>query len=501
MTESDINGRYFNFAQYIFDQRQGDRPAFIDDRATISYADLELRSRGLACSLTELGLKREDRVLILMPDCIELTIVIMACTLAGFVPVIGNTWAMKKTITDYIESSLARVIVVENNRPLTANRSVDIAECLRSTTHQPDHILTQEQIVAMSAPGTYPNRPTLGDSDAFWLFTSGSTGETKAVVHSHRSMIGVGLSYGAVIGYKPTDCVFATSKLFFSWGISSAFICPLTYGACSILHSKLHTPFTAAHIFQQHQPTIFGSVPSFYVSLLNSDLQIDADQTRLYISAGEAITPTIQQAWQQQFKLPIIDGYGSTELLAPVIVNGQLVPGYQGQVRTDNNSAVEDQVGELYIQGPSMAVRYQNDLARSRETFVGTWCRTGDKFVQHGDQFQFCGRSKDMLKVNANWVSPVEIENILMSHELVHEAGVSGISNRYGLTAIVAYVVVNPVAAIPDNLEHQLKSLVRRCIEHYKSPDQIRWVRQLPKNTNGKIQRYLLNEAYNDNKI
>jgi benzoate-CoA ligase len=148
-----------------------------------------------------------------------------------------------------------------------------------------------------------------------------------------------------------------------------------------------------------------------------------------------------------------------------------------------------------------MAVRYQNDLARSRETFVGTWCRTGDKFVQHGDQFQFCGRSKDMLKVNANWVSPVEIENILVSHKLVHEAGVSGISNKYGLTAIVAYIVVDPAAAIPDNLEHQLKSLVRRSIDHYKSPDQIRWVRQLPKNTNGKLQRYLLNDTYNDNKL
>lgn len=487
----------FNFSKHIFGKKLGNKIALIDDNSSISYEMLEHRSRGFAKSLTDMGLTREDRVLILMPDTIECGIAILGCILGGFVPVIGNPWSPKKTICHFIESSAAKVIIFANNRT-TQNQSID--SYLAETTHKPKHVLSIEQLNILSTPSNFDPPTTLRDGEAFWLFTSGSTGETKSVVHSHKSMIGVGLGYGIDVGYKSDDIVFATSKLFFSWGISSAFISPLTVGATTILHGKLHTPSTAARIFKKHKPTLFGSVPSFYVGLLNENLPINYESLRLCVSAGEAITSTMQQRWQELTKLPIVDGYGSTELLAPVIVSGKLLPGFSGMVKDANDCVVQNQVGELYIHGPSMALRYQNETEKSQETFIGKWCKTGDKFIQHGDMYQFVGRSKDMLKVNANWVSPVEIENVLISHDLVFESGVSGIENSDGLTEIVAYIVLAPDVEIPDNLDHQLKSLIKNKLDYFKCPKYIRVTKELPKNTNGKIQRYLLNETYEQSK-
>jgi benzoate-CoA ligase len=482
----------FNFAKYIFEKKLGNKIAIVDDTDYMSYQDLELRSRGFAQYLNYAGIQREDRVLILMPDSIETVIAILGCILSGVVPVIGNPWATDKTIGHYIEASAAKMILFESNR--SGAKSID--NHLVNAVHKPKYILNKQQLNRNSAGSNYDPPTTLRDAEAFWLFTSGSTGETKSVVHSHQSMIAVGLGYGQEVGYRADDQVFATSKLFFSWGISSTLISPLTAGATTLLHGKLHTPSSAEEIFKTYKPTVFASVPSFYVALLNSELPIDYTSLRLCLSAGEAITSTVQDNWQAAAGLPIVDGYGSTELLAPVIVSSKLLQGFEGQVKDADGNNIEDQVGELYIKGPSMALRYQNETEKSQTTFIGQWCKTGDKFIKTGEVFQFVGRSKDMLKVNANWVSPVEVENVLMSHELVLEAGVSGIEDANGLTDIVAYVVLDTDKTIPDNIEHQLKTLVKNRLDYYKCPRFIRISSKLPKNTNGKIQRYLLNEQY-----
>jgi benzoate-CoA ligase len=484
----------FNFAKYIFEKKLGNKIAIVDDTNSISYQDLELRSKSFAKYLHDTGIMREDRMLILMPDSIESVVALLGCILSGVVPVLGNPWATDKTIGHYIEASAAKIILFESNRA----GAKSITDHLAETEHQPKFILDKKQLnqTALLA-SNYEAVMTLRDAEAFWLFTSGSTGETKSVVHSHQSMIAVGAGWGAQAGYDAHDRVFATSKLFFSWGISSTLISPLTAGATTILHGKLHTPSTAEEIFKTYKPTLFASVPSFYVALINSQLPIDYTSLRLCVSAGEAITSTVQNNWQAAAGQPIIDGYGSTELLAPVIVTGKLVKGFEGQVKDADGNNIEDQVGELYIKGPSMALRYQNETEKSQTTFIGQWCKTGDKFIKTGDAYQFVGRSKDMLKVNANWVSPVEVENILMSHELVLEAGVSGIEDANGMTEIVAYVVLDTDKTIPDNIEHQLKSLVKNRLDYFKCPRFIRISSRLPKNTNGKIQRYLLNEQYN----
>jgi len=483
----------FNFAKYIFEKKLGNKIAIVDDTDYMSYQDLELRSRGFAKYLNYAGIQREDRVLILMPDSIETVIAILGCILSGVIPVIGNPWATDKTIGHYIEASAAKMILFESNR--SGARSID--DHLANSVHKPKYILNKQQLNWHSAGSNFDPPTTLRDAEAFWLFTSGSTGETKSVVHSHQSMIAVGLGYGQEVGYRADDQVFATSKLFFSWGISSTLISPLTAGATTLLHGKLHTPSSAEEIFKTYKPTVFASVPSFYVALLNSELAIDYTSLRLCLSAGEAITSTVQNNWQAAAGLPIVDGYGSTELLAPVIVTSKLLQGFEGQVKDADGNTVEDQVGELYIKGPSMALRYQNETEKSQTTFIGQWCKTGDKFIKTGEVFQFVGRSKDMLKVNANWVSPVEVENVLMSHELVLEAGVSGIEDANGLTDIVAYVVLDTEKLIPDNIDHQLKTLVKNRLDYFKCPRFIRISSRLPKNTNGKIQRYLLNEQYN----
>ncbi len=502
------HSKYFNFAKQVFElsQQWPEKIAYIDDSSSITYQELEFRARSFASYLHDRGLSPEDRVLVAMIDCIDLPVVLLGCILGGYVAVLCNPRSNKNLMCQYVNLSNPKVIVTSS---VSNELIIDILkEQSDTSTKIVDHAVLSN---IRSLNIFYNSKTTLQDSVAYWLFTSGGSGEPKAVVHVHGSMYEVGVNLGIKVwDFNYNDIVYVTAKMFFAYGLCYAFQCPLLVGATCILQNKMATPHSILQIFKTHNPSIFATVPSGYVGLNNSGLDLTNLGMRFCISAGEALPETVHKLWETTTSTELYNLYGTTEFTGALLTNrknvkkqgtvGKPVPGYECEVRKDNGQLCETgEIGDLYLKGPSLGLWYHNDLKKSRETFQGNWCYSGDKFIKDKDGFfKFIGRSNDMFKVDANWVSPIEIENIIAQHELVQEVGVVGIEDKDGLLKPHAFMVLVPGSIAPINFEYHIKKMVRKHIEHYKTPKSVNIVTELPKNTNGKLERYKLKGLVND---
>ena len=501
----NITDTNFNFAKFIFEQSKlyPDKIAFIDDQETITYKQLEERSRGFAHSLSTLGLLTEDRVLISMSDTVNLPIAILGCILGGYIAILTNPRAIKPTAKYYIEISFCRAILIDD----VSNNLIN--ECIVETLHKPTYIIGSKKFSELSLASNYDPPTTVRDASAYWLFTSGGAGEPKAAVHTHRAMHGVGFNLGVKTWqYKADDVVYSAAKLFFAYGLCHSFECALTAGCTVILMSKFPTTNSVVTLFKDHKPTLFAAVPSFYSALINSEFDLSNLSMRFCISAGEALPIPILEKWEMKTNIPVYDLYGTTEFTGALLCNrkgtsklgtvGKPVHGYECEIRDDiGNILGTDEIGNMYLKGPSMATHYHNDVEKSRKTFVGEWCYSGDRFKQDSEgYFIFVGRSNEMFKIHGNWVAPLEIENIILQHEFVQEVGVTDLIGPDGLSYGVACISLKPGSIAPTNLEYSIKSLIRHKIEHFKCPKIIKIVESLPKNFNGKIVRGKLKELF-----
>ena len=227
------------------------------------------------------------------------------------------------------------------------------------------------------------------------------------------------------------------------------------------------------------------------------------------MSSGEALPPAVFDAWRARFGHELVDVVGSTEALHDFIANrpgavrrgssGRVVPGFEARLVDDTGRPVPaGTVGHLLIKGETLAPYYWNRLERTRATMLGEWVRTGDMFSQDADgYFYFAGRSDDMLKVSGMWVSPAEIEGLLVEHPAVLEAGVVGRPDADGLVHPHASVVLKagqaPASATgAASLAAELQAWVKQRAAGYKVPRTIELVDDLPKTVTGKIQRFRL---------
>ena len=305
--------------------------------------------------------------------------------------------------------------------------------------------------LAIASPLTKPAR-THADDPAFWLYSSGSTGRPKGTVHSHANPYWTTELYGkAILGLKESDVCFSAAKLFFAYGLGNALTFPLAVGATALLMAERPTPEA---VFKRWRggvggikPTVFYGAPTGFAGLLASNLLPKREDVglRLVSSAGEALPAEIGERFKRHFGVDIVDGIGSTEMLHIFISNrpdkvrygstGWPVPGYDIELRGDGGRAIPDgEPGDLYIHGPSAALMYWGNRAKTRETFEGRWTKSGDKYIRNADgTFTYAGRSDDMLKVGGVWVSPFEVEATLVQHPSVLEAAVIGAPDADGL--------------------------------------------------------------------
>jgi benzoate-CoA ligase len=349
--------------------------------------------------------------------------------------------------------------------------------------------------------------PTRPDDPCFWLYSSGSTGTPKGTVHVQTSPIRTAELYGQpILGIEESDIVFSAAKLFFAYGLGNALSFPLSVGATTVLLGERPTPASVCRILRQYRPTIFYGVPTLYSALLaSSELpQREELDLRRCTSAGEALPPDVGRRWLERTGVDILDGLGSTEMLHIFLSNrpgevrygtsGKPVPGYDIRLVDDESKPVpKGDIGELQVAGLTSAAYYWNNREKSRNTFLGPWTRSGDKYTESEDgYFTYCGRADDMLKVSGIWVSPFEVEAALASHEAVLEAAVVGHGDDNGLIKPKAFVVLRPDAPQSSEFVAVLQQHVKSRLAPYKYPRWIEFVPELPKTATGKIQRFKL---------
>jgi benzoate-CoA ligase len=508
----------FNFAAHLLAANAG-RPgkrAFIDDAGAVTYGELDKRARRFAAALKERGVKREERVLILMQDGADWPVAFLGAMLAGAVPVAVNTLLTADDLAYMLEHSRAQAAFVSGavkpalKAALTkSDHEVHTVVVSQSLTPPDFGDVAFEDFLALAAPLTKPAR-THADDPAFWLYSSGSTGRPKGTVHSHANPYWTTELYGkAILGLKESDVCFSAAKLFFAYGLGNALTFPLAVGATTLLMAERPTPEA---VFKRWlggvggvKPTVFYGAPTLYAGMLASNLLPKREDValRLASSAGEALPAEIGERFKRHFGVDIVDGIGSTEMLHIFISNrpdkvrygstGWPVPGYDIELRgVDGRAAADGEPGDLFIQGPSAALMYWGARAKTRDTFQGGWTKSGDKYIRNADgSFTYAGRSDDMLKVGGIWVSPFEVEATLVQHPSVLEAAVIGAPDADGLVKTKAYVVLKEGASADEG---ELQRFVKDRLAPYKYPRAIAFVADLPKTATGKIQRFRLRE-------
>ena len=479
-----------------------------DTGLSLDYGTLEDQARRWASALLAEGFEPEQRVLLAMHDTLEWPVAFLGCILAGVVPIAVNTLLTGKDFEFMLRDSRAKGLIASSAllpqfAPLLDGR---LSSLKKVYIGQGGDAMGHPRLADLIAahPPLAQACETGPDDACFWLYSSGSTGSPKGTVHLHSHLMPTAVLYAqAILGLRHDDVVFSAAKLFFAYGLGNALTFPLSVGATTVLWPGRPTPDDVFAVLKQHRPSIFYGVPTLYASLLAHPERPSAQELglRMCTSAGEALPAEIGNHWQKAYGCEILDGIGSTEMLHIFLSNrpgqvrygttGQAVPGYELRLINDEgNPCGVGELGELQIKGPSAALLYWGNRAKTKATFCGEWTRSGDKYSCDSDgYYTYGGRSDDMLKVGGIYVSPFEVEASLMTHPAVLEAAVIGVADEEGLIKPKAYVVLKrgQKASLDD-----LKAHVKSQLAPYKYPRWIEIIDELPKTATGKIQRFKL---------
>jgi benzoate-CoA ligase len=489
---------------------RGERVAVIDDAGSYSYAALTERANRFANAIEGLGLHREQRLLMVMQDTVDFPTVFLGAIKAGIVPVPVNTALTPRDFDVLLGDSAARAIVISEPllaalAPVLDRHRATLAHVIVAGGDSHGHRGLAD-LLAHAAPSHAPAQ-TVPDDICFWLYSSGSTGTPKGAVHLHSHLMQTALLYAQpVLGISESDVVFSAAKLFFAYGLGNALTFPFSVGATAVLMAERPTPAAVARRLVERQATIFYGVPTLYGAMLASADMPPRERLalRLSTSAGEALPAEFGERWKRATGSDILDGIGSTEMLHIFISNrrdalrygssGMPVPGYEARLVGETGEAVAvGEIGDLQVSGPTACVMYWRKREKSRETFLGPWIRTGDKYrVSEDGYWTYCGRSDDMLKVSGQFVSPFEVEGALLTHQSVLEAAVVAYDDGDGLVKPKAFVVLKDGTPAQPDLADALKAHVKNQLAPFKYPRWIEFVPELPKTATGKIQRFKL---------
>ncbi len=512
----------FNVATYFVDRNLGEgrgaKAALLCEGKTYTYQDVADSVNRFGNALRSLKVEMEERVALLCLDSLEFVAVFFGAMKIGAVPIPMNTMLRPADYEYMLNDSRAKVLVVHEAlwEPL-----IPIRERFRFLRHvivvgKAAGALTSYDDLVQGQPVTCDTAETSRDDAAFWMYSSGSTGFPKGTVHLHHDMVYCAELYARpILGIGAQDITFSAAKLFFAYGLGNNLYFPFNVGASAVLYPGRPLPDKMFEVIAASRPSIFYGVPTLYAAMLQlADAEQKAgrgarlDQAlksvRVCVSAGESLPASIFQRWKERFGLEILDGIGSTELLHIFISNqigdirpgssGRLVPGYEARIVDEEGRPLpQGEVGNLLIRGDSAAPYYWNKHQKTKETMLGDWVKTGDKYYQDPDgYFWYCGRSDDMLKVGGIWVSPVEVENALIGHPAVLECAVVGVQDVDELVKPKAYVVLKEGRQASSALAEELKAYVKEAIAPYKYPRWIEFIPELPKTATGKIQRFRL---------
>jgi benzoate-CoA ligase family protein len=491
----------------------------------LTYGELDELAWRAAGGLVAAGIRAEERLLLCMADSPELLALFLGALYIGAVPVPVSTMVTSADLVTLAADSRAALIVISAEFASAARDVVALASVrelvVAGETSDPEslpgsararggpRVRTLDAFLTAVAPADLAAArgalPTLPDSPAFWLYTSGTTGTPKAAMHRHAALRSTAETYGSdVLGVAPDDVCYSAAKVFFAYGLGNTLTFPFSVAARSILDRVRATPARLASVLTSQRPTLFFAAPTAYAAMLAADLPADIfASVRLCVSAGESFPADLYHRFTSHFGVEMLDGIGSTEALHIFLSNrpgrvragttGEVVPGYELRIEDPAGQPVPDgEPGSLYVKGDSIATGYWCRTDVTRRVFRGEWLRTGDIYARVADGYYTClGRSDDVLKVAGLWVSPAEVETRLRAHPAVEQAVVVAVPDRDGLDKPVACVVARPGA---DTSAAELIEFCRAGLSAFKRPRQILFLPEFPLTATGKVQRFRLRE-------
>ena len=543
----------FNMADYFLyhnleEGRENKVCLYFEDQR-FTYGETARMANRAGNILRQLGVEIEDRVLIVLPDCPEFVWTWFGAARIGAVITMVNPLLPAEDYKYYLNYTRAPVAVIHESLLNTFNDAAADAPYLRAVLvvggreDKSDIDFTNDRLVwssfggaVLSAADECTPADTHRDDIAIWLFTSGSTGHPKGAVHlQHDLPFNTEVFAKRTMGVNANDLTVSVPKLFFGYATGTNLLFPFAVGGSTALFSERSTPEKLFEVIERYRPTILTTVPTMINSMLNSidATSRDLSSLRFCYSAGEALPIELCERWKRSLGVEICDGIGSAEMFHIYITNrpGDVKPGSLGKVVEGYEAKIVDaegrelgigEMGTLKIKGDSAALCYWNAHEKSKETFAGDWCTTGDQFhVDDEGYYWYHGRTDDMLKVSGIFVAPAEIENCLLQHEAVLECAVIGNDSGDGLVKPKAFVVLREnvrTGSEPgrpsgqpawgggsdrvgtgqkgdgNDLAEELKEFVKNHLAVYKYPRWIEFVPSLPKNDRGKIDRKQLKQ-------
>jgi len=505
---------HYNAAAWLVDRHvaagNGDRLAVVCGPTRLTYGDLQRQVWRAQNALRQLGVRRGERVAMVLNDEPAFPAWFLGTLRAGSVPVPLSTMLTADDLGALIEDAEAGVVVV----------SAEYATHLGAITRQAPSVRAAVVIGDAGSDGggtvhvwdSFSDdsearvAPTDHDSPGFWLYSSGTTGSAKGIMHRHAALEATAATYAkTVLKIQPADRCLSVAKLFFAFGLGNSLTFPFSVGATTILNPARPTPVGIAALLTAERPTLFFASPGFVAALLDAGIDADAfASVRLTATAGEALPAELQRRFHAAYRHPVLDGLGSTEALHIFLSNreddvrpgtsGTPVDGYQVTLLDERDAEVLEPgtPGYLHVTGPSIATGYWRCGDATRAAFRGAWLRTGDVYLRSADgHYTFLGRNSDMIKAGGIWVSPAEVESALIAHPDVLETAVVGARDANGLESVVAFVVPRAGSVI------DAASIDAHCRKHmaaFKRPRRVVVVDELPKTATGKIQRHLLRQ-------
>ncbi|RFU21528.1 benzoate-CoA ligase family protein [Geodermatophilus marinus] len=483
---------------------------------TLGYGELDAAVTACAAALVAAGVRPEERLLLCMGDTPELVTAFLAGLWIGAVPVPVSTMLKPRDLAVLAADSRARLVALSaefTDLAPAVGGLRDLADVVVLTDGPlPDvagtRVRSWADFLAAGAgarDAVAEPYPTVADSPAFWLYTSGTTGTPKGAMHRHGSLRDTAETYARdVLAIGPDDVTFSVAKFFFAYGLGNTLTFPFSVGASTVLDRSRPSPAGTLRVLQELRPTLFFGGPTFYAALLAAGLPEDAfAPVRACVSAGEAFPAALFERFTGRFGVEMLDGIGSTEMLHIFIsgrpgrtragATGEIVAGYEARIVDDDGVPVLDGTpGHLYVKGSSAATGYWQRSAVTRRVFQGEWVRTGDTYVRSPDgYYTSLGRTDDIIKAGGIWVSPTEVEERLRQHPDVAQVVVVSLPDADGLDKPVACVVLGPGGTATNA---DLVAFCREGLAAFKRPRHVLLFDELPTTATGKLQRFRIRE-------
>jgi benzoate-CoA ligase len=492
----------------------GNKVAIISDDKTMTYNELLTDVNKFGSALKTIGVENENRMLLITYDSPEFVVSFYGAIKIGAVPIPINTMFQPNDYEYVLNNSRAKVLLIHEDfwEKLKDQRERYIylkhVIVISDQVVQDADVIDYKEFINRGSEELEPFYTTAEDT-GFWLYSSGSTGNPKGVIHYQKNMEASFKNYAQnILKITENDVTLSASKLFFAYGLGNAMYFPFGAGGTTVLLKDRPTPDKIYETLEMTKPTIFFGVPTLYGSMINYVEKTgkipDLSSVRICVSAGEALPSTFIQKWRELFNLDILDGIGSTEVAHIYLSNrigdikpgstGKIVPGYEARILNDQSiEAGPNETGDLLIKGESITGGYWCNIEENQRKFYGQWMHTGDKYYQDDEgYFWYAGRSDDMLKVGGIWVSPIEIESLLFQHDKVLEVAVIGKKKENNLVYPKAYIVLKDGVSPSEELSQELKDYVKTNLAPYKYPREIEFLDELPKTATGKVQRFRL---------